>query len=237
VDIAASTFAVKGLRPPTYRARTGKASPTQRSCASKTAANHAPVLEHGFTLLETLVSLVVIGLIMAGLAQGFRFGLAAWDVQARLLAGGGEIDAADRGLRRLIARMDPAGDAAHPPLLGSASGMSFAAPLPLAMTAPGDRRAAMRLALEDGRLVLIWTPAPHAIPLMPMMARRTEVLRGVQSLNLAFFGAIGPGPPAWRTTWNEARLPDLVRLRIVFGRGDPRHWADIVEAPRQALPP
>jgi prepilin-type N-terminal cleavage/methylation domain-containing protein len=46
----------------------------------------------GFTLLETLVSLVVVGLILSGLAQGFRFGIAAWDAQARLLASGGDLD-------------------------------------------------------------------------------------------------------------------------------------------------
>ena len=40
----------------------------------------------GFTLLEVLVSLVVTGLILAGLAQGFRFGVAAWDAQTRILA-------------------------------------------------------------------------------------------------------------------------------------------------------
>ena len=51
-------------------------------------------------------------------------------------------------MRRLIARMDGDGDAAHPPLLGSTGSMSFAAPLPEAATVPGVRRAAMRLHLE-----------------------------------------------------------------------------------------
>ena len=190
----------------------------------------------GFTLLETLVSLIVIGLILSGLSQGFRFGAAAWDAQARILASGGDLEAVDRGLRRLVARMDPAGDAEHPPLLGGPDGMSFAAPLPDAAALAGTRRAAMRLALDGGRLVLAWTPAPHATPLVPVRASRTEVLRGVARLELAYFGRVGQAPAAWRDSWIAPRLPDLVRLRLVFAAGDSRRWADIVEAPRQSGP-
>jgi len=190
----------------------------------------------GFTLLETLVSLVVVGLILSGLAQGFRFGIAAWDAQSRLLAAGGDLDSVDRGLRRLVARMDPAGDEAHPPLLGGPASMSFTAPLPEEAAVPGTRRAAMRLALEGDRLVLTWAPAPHATPLAPVRTSETEVLRGVVRLELAYFGQAGQAPPAWRNTWTAPRLPDLVRVHIAFRAGDPRHWADIVEAPRQSTP-
>ncbi len=178
----------------------------------------------------------MVGLILSGLAQGFRFGVAAWNAQSRLLAGGGDLDSVDRGLRRLVARMDPAGDEAHPPLLGGPSSMSFAAPLPEAAAVPGTRRAAMRLALEGDRLVLTWAPAPHATPLAPVRSSETEVLRGVARLELGYYGGIGQAPPAWRSAWTGVRLPDLVRLRIVFPAGDPRHWADIVEAPRQSTP-
>ncbi|MGI4938980.1 MAG: PulJ/GspJ family protein [Janthinobacterium lividum] len=190
----------------------------------------------GFTLLETLVSLVVIGLILSGLAQGFRFGTAAWNAQSRLLAGGGDLDSVDRGLRRLVERMDPAGDEKHPPLLGGPASMTFAASLPEAAAAPVTRRAAMRLALEGDRLMLTWTPAPHATPLTPVRTSETEVLRGVARLELGYYGQTGQAPPAWRSAWTGVRLPDLVRLHIVFPAGDPRHWADIVEAPRQSTP-
>ena len=190
----------------------------------------------GFTLLETLVSLVVVGLILSGLAQGFRFGIAAWEAQGRILAGGGDLDSVDRGLRRLVTRMDPAGDEAHPPLRGGAGGMSFTAPLPDAVAVPGTRRAGMRLALDGDRLVLTWAPAPHATPLGPLRTSETELLRGVERLELDYFGPAGQAPPAWRSEWAAPRLPALVRLHIVFKAGDPRRWADLVEAPRQSAP-
>lgn len=203
--------------------------------AIEAASNVTAVPDAGLTLLETLVGLVVVGLILSGLAQGFRFGVAAWDAQARILAGSGDLDVVDRGLRRLVARMDPAGDATRPPLVGGPGSMSFAAPLPGA--APGTRRAAMRLALDGNRLLLSWAPAPHATPLAPVRGGEAEVLRGVERLEISYFGPAGQAPPAWRREWTAPRLPDLVRLRIVFPAGDPRRWADIVEAPRQSAPP
>jgi general secretion pathway protein J len=41
----------------------------------------------GYTLLEMLVALVVFGLVMAGIAQSFRFGLTAWSAAPRITAG------------------------------------------------------------------------------------------------------------------------------------------------------
>ena len=44
-------------------------------------------MRRGFTLLEMLAVLAVLGLLLAGLSQGIRFGLRAWDMQAREVAG------------------------------------------------------------------------------------------------------------------------------------------------------
>ena len=197
--------------------------------------------EAGFTLLELLVGLVVTGFIVAGLAQGFRFGLAAWDAQARTLSAGGQLDAVDHALRRLVAQMDPVGDGG-PPLQGTQNALVFRSPLPDGMpgTLPGlgTRDAAMHLFAARGRLLLDWKVAPRAVALAPSSPLTTTVvLDGVDRLELAFYGAAAREAPAWRRSWGEPQLPRLVRLRIVFHPGDPRHWADIVEAPRQGTAP
>ena len=69
-----------------------------------------------------------------------------------------------------------------------------------------------------------------------MRTSDTELLNGVARLELAYFGPAGNLPPAWRSSWAAPSLPELVRLRIVFAPGDPRRWADIVEASRQSSP-
>ena len=51
--------------------------------------------EAGFTLLEVLVALSVLGFLMLGLAQGLRFGLLAWDRQAQVIAARSDTSPAD----------------------------------------------------------------------------------------------------------------------------------------------
>ena len=47
--------------------------------------------QSGFTLLELLVALVVLGFLMVGLTQGVRTGLAMWGAQTRRLGETGEL--------------------------------------------------------------------------------------------------------------------------------------------------
>ena len=58
--------------------------------------------QSGFTLLELLVALVVLGFLMVGLTQGVRTGLAMWGAQTRRLGETGELDAGARVLRTLL---------------------------------------------------------------------------------------------------------------------------------------
>ena len=89
----------------------------------------------GFTLLEVLVALVVFGLLMAGLSQGVRVGLRAWSMQARQSAQWSDLDAVDRTLRGLIARMDPGGQRRDPLLRGGPHAFAFTTELPQAAAA------------------------------------------------------------------------------------------------------
>ncbi len=56
----------------------------------------------GYTLLEMLGALVVFGLVMAGIAQSFRFGLTAWTAGTRTITKPENMAALDAALTRLI---------------------------------------------------------------------------------------------------------------------------------------
>ena len=120
----------------------------------------------GFTLLELLVALVVLGLVMVGLTGGARFGLRAWGAQSRLIDARAELDAVDRLLRRLIEGMDPGGPNQAPLIEGGRGTLSFTADLPAAVAA--TRQADVALLVDPaGRLVLRWTPRLNAVRFGP----------------------------------------------------------------------
>lgn len=189
----------------------------------------------GFTLLEVLVALVVLGLVVTGLGQGLRFGLDATARQERIATERGDLDAVDRLLRALVLQIDP-GTEREPALLkGDAASVSFTTDLGAAASALSTSRAEVRLAVEGQRLVLRWQPAIHAVRLAPAPPPgQVSLLDGVQRLDLAYWGATDEGPPAWHDAWQARFVPLLVRVRLVFPPGSARRWPDIVAAPARA---
>jgi general secretion pathway protein J len=183
--------------------------------------------EAGFTLLELLVGIVVLGFILAALAGGSRYGLRASDAQTRLIDGRGELDAVDRTLRRLITESDPGTSHDPPSFQGGAARLAFISTLPEAVTGFAGQPADVALGVDpERRLVLRWTPHLHVRRIgPPPPPREAELLRGVDHIELAYW------LNGWKTSWDAPTLPALVRLRIVFAGGDPRHWPDIIVAP------
>jgi general secretion pathway protein J len=191
--------------------------------------------ERGFTLLEVLVALVVFGLLMLGLSQGAQFGLSAWERQARSIDARADLDAVDRVLRGLITDLDPA-----QAVTGTAHGIAFTSELPrMAAQSPGGAaggsagEADLLLAVDARQiLALRWTPHLHAERFARPVAREAALLEGVARLDLSYWPADGAG--GWRNSWSEAAPPALIRVRLIFPAGDPRHWPDIVAAPLRA---
>ncbi len=63
--------------------------------------------QSGFTLLEVLVVLLVLGLLILGINQGTRFGLQAWEIETRLVDDDADMDGVERVLRNIISEADP----------------------------------------------------------------------------------------------------------------------------------
>lgn len=191
--------------------------------------------QNGFTLLETLVVVVVLGLLMVGLTQGVRAGLALWGAQQRRVAETADLDTGARLLRTLLTGLPaaPPGAAGANPVAvkGDAEHLSFLGDLPTGLGT--TRRADISLGLHNGNLVLSWTPHRHEVPLgPPPKPTDTELVAGVRRLEIAYWGAAAPDQPAaWQTRWDGPAPPSLVRIRLVFGKGDRRHWPDLIAAP------
>ncbi len=186
----------------------------------------------GFTLLEMLVAITVLGFLIAGLSQGVQFELRAWDTHRRALSAHNELDAVDLALRRLVMQMDP-GDAVElPRVSGGPAKLAFVTELPVAAERLVTTRADVALLVNQAhQFVIAWTPSLHVERFgVAPPPRTTELLRDVDRVVFAYLQPVAAGG-RWQSTWNLPYLPALVRIHIVFPPGDPRHWPDIVAAP------
>jgi general secretion pathway protein J len=178
---------------------------------------------NGFTLLEVLVAIVVLGVLIALVQQGFAVGLRATTMQARVNDRQADLDAVDQALRDLIRRADPGLFPEPATLSGTAVSVSMVTTLP---TPAGRERANVTLFEGGGQVRLRWTPRRHVEPFGPPAApRELVILSGVDTLRLAYFDG-----SAWLPSWTAERLPLLVRLTIGFS-DSARHWPPIVVAP------
>jgi general secretion pathway protein J len=192
----------------------------------------------GFTLLEMLVVVTVLGFLIIGLTQGVRTGLTLWEVQSRRVGETAELDAAARILRALLSGIAPSPSfgpgvsaAGGAELKGSAASLAFVGDLPTGLGT--TQRADITLELSHGRLVLRWTPHRHELSTAATPPTETELVGNVERLDLAYWGASSPGQEiAWQAQWDGPAIPELIRVRLVFGENDRRRFPDLIAAPQ-----
>jgi general secretion pathway protein J len=194
----------------------------------------------GFTLLEILVVVMVLGFLIIGLTQGVRTGLTLWEAQSRRVGETSELDAAARILRSLLSGIAPppslglaaGGAAGSVELKGSAASLAFVGDLPTGLGT--TQRADITLELSRGRLVLRWTPHRHELSTAAAAPpTETELVGSVERLDLAYWGTSPSGQETgWQAQWDGPAIPELIRVRLVFGEKDRRRFPDLIAAPQ-----
>ena len=193
----------------------------------------------GFTLLEMLIALAVLGLLMAGLTQGVHTGLALWSAQMRHIDGTAELDSTARALRDVLSSMQPGARINPAPgstaaMVGDRNRLSFVGDLPTGLGT--SRRAEITIMVQGGRLMLLWRSHGSGLPPAPLAP--AELLRGVARLDLSYWRAPAQGSPgAWLAEWPMSGLPNLIRVRLAFAADDSRRWADLIVHPLLWAPP
>jgi general secretion pathway protein J len=189
----------------------------------------------GFTLLEMVVVVAVLGLLMVGLTAGTRAGLTLWGAERQRIGETAELDAGARILRLLLTGVPQPGStgstAAQDTFSGDADHLSFVADLPTGLGT--TERADLTLALRHGALALSWARHLHETRLSPPLPpRETDLLPGVAKLTISYWGPAQPGAEAaWQSQWPGPAPPQLVRIRLSFAKGDRRRWPDLIAAP------
>ncbi len=183
------------------------------------------------------MALIVLGFVLAGLAQAVRFGTRTWDMQQQALRSHGDADAVERVLRRVIEQADPGRDTVPAEITGTAATLSLVTDLSAA--ARGRPRQAQVALGVDGahRLLLRWLPYLHAPRLQaPPPPEQSVLLNGVDRLMISYWGRDQQGARGWHDAWQGPDLPDLIRIGIVFPPGDARRWPPLVAAPMRSKP-
>ncbi len=196
----------------------------------------------GFTLVELLVAMTLIGLIYIALFGGLRFGARTWEAGNARSEVSSQIEVTQSLVRRQLAQAIVLsgfrrGDYTFE---GEAERLRF--------TAPGMSQVGVggiylfELFTEDSesnrRLVLRWRLfRPDQDPDSPLEdeERKTRVLLdGIEGLRLEYFGDPEDSDDAqWLTSWNGVDvLPELVSVRLELPQDDARRWPELMVAPR-----
>jgi len=176
--------------------------------------------ERGFTLVEMLVSLVLLGLAATMMATGFASATRLTSSNEARTVAGETVEAAQSGLRDRIERLRPAtrfdGAALAADFEGGPASMTFVALPPVAERPSPQRR--FHLELDDGNLVLGEGEA--------------KLLSGVEALQIAYFGPDATGVPRWTDEWSaRPTAPEAIRIGVTFARGDRRQWPELIVRP------
>jgi prepilin-type N-terminal cleavage/methylation domain-containing protein len=186
----------------------------------------------GFTLVELLVSMALLGMAAVLVAQGFAMDRHALGRIEGLTTSGEEVAAAQNLIRDRVERMFPQAKfdsaGAHTDFDGSANEMAFLSPIPVVGKVAQVARVRLSLT-SNGALTL----APESAPADAANSDNGILLHKVQGLELAYYGAPQHGAQAsWRPDWSSQNSPpELVRVRVSFQDGDPRRWPELIVRP------
>ena len=203
--------------------------------------------EAGFTLLELLVALTLLGLVLAVIFGELRFTARAWDAADAKLDRNGELLSVHSFLRQRLQQVHVPQQIGAPDVAdsaaifdGDARSMEFLATMPANVSQGGFYEISLSSQIgEDGNdLFISWRPfdedGTRRVADNPNNSR--VLLRGARDIRFSYFGSTTENTaPQWWSIW-PARdaAPSLIRLEISFEDGDPRSWPELVVAPSVA---
>lgn len=197
----------------------------------------------GFTLLELLIAITLLGLILVLLFGGLRLGVRSWDAAQQSVDTMNAVRSVEGFLRGEMGRVYPyrwkSGPGQHIAFVGERYRLSFVAPLPSRIGGGGLYVMSMELEQRGNEKRIVWKQLPVSAQMQDFsalaeakeMALVSAEMGGVEEVWLTYFGQESDGSEAvWTDRWqNDKRLPLLIRVQVRLKRGT--EWPEFVVAP------
>lgn len=194
----------------------------------------------GFTLLELLIGMTLVGFILTLLFAGLSLGMRSWEAGERHMVSSSQQAVIVDFIRRTLEQAYPlrwrVDDEEQLAFSGESESLRFVGSVPRHDGASGN--FLVELDLVDGEtgrdLVMRWQfPDPRAPGFGPLEQAKPKVLaKAVREMTLTYFGAESEAEePAWHDQWiHQKAPPELIRLQLVMENGE--SMPDIVAAPQ-----
>lgn len=199
--------------------------------------------DDGFSLIELLVSLVILGFLSVMLVEGLRGSNRVWTHLGTTSRSTDEVMAAQMILRNVIEELVPLTrfDSSPPyaDIIGSAVSLNFYG-LPTAAQRPAELQQYRLERSDKGELVLasqsslrfrgdLLADSTHA-------QNRIILIRNVKAIDISYFSTAVAKSTGWTHEWRDhGKLPQLVRIDVIFDNNDRRIWPGLLIAPRITL--
>lgn len=204
----------------------------------------------GFTLLELLVALILLGLISTLALGGVRLGARTWETVSQKAGENGRTQMVRAFLARELAQAVPVyvADGGRERRLfyeGDSESLVFVAPLAPHFGLGGFQR--LELLMDDdpesGKRLILKRRRFHRADDWdaPVDEDDDEIhllLDGIGEVQFAYRESARDGAAAWSDDWRgRDELPALVRLRVILADGRKAAWPDLLVAGRVTTQP
>lgn len=199
-----------------------------------------PSRQHGYSLVELLVVLALMGMIALAMSSGISFGGRVWQASARQVDALDRVSSTQEMLRTLFQRVVPRdldpGIAYDQDLFrGDSVHAGFTASSPSALDASGIARFELRATPRAGKtaLVLRWVTISG-----PQTVQAIDLLDGADEIRISYAHLDQTGAFFWRDDWNDqSGVPALISISVRFPAGSALAWPLFTVRPRISREP
>lgn len=205
--------------------------------------------QRGFTLLELLIAMTLLGLILVLLFGGLRLGVRSWDGAQQQVDNMNSVRSLENFLRREMSQANPyrwnSGTGQRLAFVGERNRLSFVAPMPSRVGGGGLYAVSVEFDQTGKARRMVWKNLPvstqmqdfSALAQAPEMVLAAAELGNVEDIWLSYYGSESDSAePRWFERWdNSSRLPLLIRVQVRLAKGG--YWPDFVVAPMLSSEP